>query len=168
MAESGGVKRRRMVIRVLAVLALAAVGLLMYKIGKEFDVVLDNGAVTIDGISYVAMDYGTVTIDKDEKKAFDMWAGDRVIKKMIGARHSLTIKIINEDDDTVLRTVEREIDLSFDTRADMLSLAAITEGAVNIRTPNPRYSPEPVIIPEEKPAETEIPAEEAIIPGEGF
>jgi hypothetical protein len=148
----------------LTVAALVAVGFLMHRIGKEFDVVIDNGTVSIDGANYEGMAYGTVLIDGDEKRAFDMWAGDRVIKKMVGAAHKLTIKILNEDDDSVIKTVDRDIALNFNTGAEMVSVSAIIEGAGNILTPNPRYKPEPVFDPDDPAAAPEIPGE-GLIPG---
>jgi hypothetical protein len=94
-----------------------------------------------------------------------MWADDRVIKKMVGSKHSLTIKVINEDDDSVIRTEEREITLDFNPNAEMVSISAILGGAKNILTPNPLYSPEPVFVPDEKPAVPTTP-EESIVPGD--
>ncbi|MDR1650287.1 MAG: hypothetical protein LBR87_00705 [Synergistaceae bacterium] len=152
MARKDAAAARRMVIRALSVLALAALAVLMYKIGREFDMIIDNGSVVIDGREYAAMDYGTVIIDNGRIKDFDMWADDRVIKKMVGAEHVLTVKVINEDDDSVIKTVERRITLDFNTRAEMISIPAITNEAENIRVPNPLYSPEPVAIPDDPPS----------------
>jgi hypothetical protein len=147
----GGAKHtgaRRAAIRALVVLGLVGIGFLMFKIGREFDVILDNSAADIDGTRYEAMDYGMVIIDGDVKKGFNMWERDRVIKKMVGSNHRLSIQIMNEDDDSVIGTVEREIELIFNTRAMMVSVPAIIGNAPNILTRNPLYSPEPIIIPE--------------------
>ncbi|MDR3281348.1 MAG: hypothetical protein LBT23_12665 [Synergistaceae bacterium] len=157
MKIGGAVSARRFVIRVLVVAALVALAVSMYKIGREFDVIMDNESVVIDGADYAAMDYGTIIIDGDERRAFDMWADDRVIKKMVGANHRMTINVINEDDDSLIRTIERNITIDFNTRAEMLSISAMTNEAENIRTPNPLYSPEPVIIPDDNPPEGGIP-----------
>ena len=92
------------------------------------------------------MDYGMVIIDGDVKKGFNMLAKDRVIKKMIGANHRLSIQIMNEDDDSVVKTVEREIALGFNQRAMMVSIPAIIGDSPDILTPNPLYSPEPAIV----------------------
>ena len=47
MSAGARTRTRRMVIRAIAVLFLAGVGFLMYKIGREFDVIIDNGTVGI-------------------------------------------------------------------------------------------------------------------------
>ena len=163
--KNGSAGARRAVIRLAVLAALVALGFLMHKIGKEFDVIIDNGTVSIDGARHEGMAYGTVIIDGDEKKKFDMWADDRVIKKMVGSKHSLTIKVVNEDDDSVIRTEEREITLDFNPNAEMVSISAILGGAKTILTPNPLYSPEPVFVPDEKPAAPTTP-EESIVPGD--
>ncbi|MDR2780292.1 MAG: hypothetical protein LBB28_04120 [Synergistaceae bacterium] len=144
-----GAGTRRVAVQALVVLLLAGIGFLMYKIGREFDVIIDNGTVNIDGARYEAMDYGMVIIDGDEKKGFNMWAKDRVIKKMIGSEHRLSIQIMNEDDDSVVKTVERGITLGFDQRAMMVSIPAVIGDAPGILTPNPLYSPGPAVVPDE-------------------
>jgi hypothetical protein len=140
-----------MMIRAIVVLLLAGVGFLMYKIGREFDVIIDNGTADIGGARYEAMEYGMVTIDGDEKKGFNMWARDRVIKKMAGINHRLSVKVMNEDDDSVMKIVERQVTLGFNQRAMMVSIPAILGNAPDILTPNPLYAPEPAINPAREP-----------------
>jgi hypothetical protein len=147
MNAGARVRTRRTVIRAIVVLFLVGVGFLMRKIGREFDVIIDNGTANIGGARYEAMEYGMVTIDGDAKKGFNMWAKDRVIKKMVGTAHKLSVQVVNEDDDSVLKTVERQITLGFNQRALMVSIPAILENAPDILTPNPLYSPEPAIVP---------------------
>jgi hypothetical protein len=141
-AGAGYAGTRRAAMRAAAVLILVGIGFLMYKIGREFDVIIDNGAAEIGGRRYEAMEYGVVTIDGDDKKGFSMWAKDRVIKKMIGSNHKLSIRIMNEDDDSVLKTVERGINLGFNQKAMMVSIPAIIGDSPDILTPNPLYHPE--------------------------
>jgi hypothetical protein len=137
-----------MVIRAIVVLFLIGIGFLMREIGREFDVIIDNGAVNIGGAKYEAMEYGMVIIDGDEKKGFNMWAKDRVIKKMTGSSHKLSVQIMNEDDDSVVKTVERQITLGFNQRAMMVSIPAIIGDSSDILTPNPLYSPDTAIVPD--------------------
>jgi hypothetical protein len=160
----GRVKIRRLLARTFVIILLVITAVAMYKIGKEYDVILDNKTVTIGDDACDAVEYGTVTIDGDEQGAFDIWAGDRVIKKMTGKNHSLTIKVLNEDDDSVTKTVNRDITLDFDTRANMLSIAAMINEAQSIIIPNPLYSPEPALIPDSPPSPEEGAPEGAIDP----
>jgi hypothetical protein len=122
----------------------------MYRLGKEFEVIIDNGSVSVGGVRYEAMPYGTVRIDEDTKD-FDMWADDRVIRKMVGKNHRLTVIVLNEDDDSVLKTVERDITLDFNPRAEMVSVSAIIAELGGILTPNPLYSDVTVVVPDAAP-----------------
>jgi hypothetical protein len=154
MSVSGSsVRVRRLLIRLLTVACLVGVGFLMYHIGKEFEVIIDNGPVSIGGVRYEAMSYGTVFIDEDTK-GFDMWTDDRVIKKMVGKNHKLTVKVVNEDDDSVIKTIERGITLDFNPKAEMMSVSAIIAESSGILAPNPLYS-EPVFVPDATPAPSE-------------
>jgi hypothetical protein len=150
-SETERVGTRRMAIRAIAVLILVGVGFFMYKIGREFDVIIDNWDSSIDGAKYGAMGYGMVVIDGDEKKGFNMWAKDRVIKKMIGTNHRLSVRVMNEADDSVTKIAEREITLGFNERTMMISIPAVIGDSPNILTPNPLYSPEPAIAPADAP-----------------
>ncbi|MDR1133930.1 MAG: hypothetical protein LBL05_07175 [Synergistaceae bacterium] len=152
MSVSGSpIRARRLLIRLLTVACLVGAGFLMYRLGKEFEVIIDNGPVSVGGVRYEAMPYGTVRIDEDTK-GFDMWADDRVIRKMVGKNHRLTVIVLNEDDDSVLKTVERDITLDFNPRAEMVSVSAIIAESGGILTPNPLYSGEPVFVPDAAPA----------------
>jgi hypothetical protein len=145
MSVSGSsIKARRFLIRLLTVACLVGVGFLTYHLGKEFEVIIDNAPVSVGGVRYEATPYGRIFIDADTK-GFDMWAGDRVVKKMVGKNHKLTVKVLNEDD-SVLKTIEREITLDFNPKAQMVSVSAIIAASANILTPNPFYS-EPVFVP---------------------
>jgi hypothetical protein len=150
VSGSSSVTARRLLIRLLTVACLVGVGFAMYHLGKEFEVIIDNGPVSVGGARYEAMPYGTVYIDEDTK-GFDMWTGDRIIKKMVGKNHKLTVKILNEDDDSVLKTVERNITLDFNPKAEMVSVSAMIAEASGILAPNPLYS-EPVFVPDAAPA----------------
>jgi hypothetical protein len=143
------------VIRLAVVAILVAVGFLMYRIGKEYEVMLDNKTAEIGGVKYEGMAYGEILIDGTERTKFSMWDGDRVIKKMVGSDHKLTIKVLNEDDDSLIKTAERDITIDFNARASMISIGAILGGAENIVVPNPNYS-EPVFVPDDKPSQSPV------------
>jgi hypothetical protein len=140
MASHGNVMKRRVIARSALIICIVALGFLMYVIGHEFDVILDNGTVSIDGAEYAAVEYGTVVIDGDERRGTDVWADDRIIKKMIGVNHRLTIKVLDPDDDSVIKSVELPLKLDFNTREMMISLAAVASESSNVLTPNPNYS----------------------------
>ncbi|MDR1579809.1 MAG: hypothetical protein LBS35_05585, partial [Synergistaceae bacterium] len=57
------VRARRLLIRLLTVACLVGAGFLMYHLGREFEVIIDNGPVSAGDVRYEAMPYGTVYID---------------------------------------------------------------------------------------------------------
>jgi hypothetical protein len=130
--------RRRLIIRTALAVCFIALGFLMYRIGKEYEVFIDNETVTIDGERYEAVKYGSFVVDSGGKAA-DIWEYDRVIRKMTGRSHKFTVNILNEEDDSIIDTVERTVILNVDTRKWMVSLAAIANGGDNVFIPNPNY-----------------------------
>lgn len=144
------IRKRRIAIRLLLVAALVGVAFLMYNIGREYKVLLDNETVAVDGTEYPAVPYAELTIDGNENKKTEIFADDRIVEKMVGSRHSLMLTIMNEDDGKVIRTVERTFKLNVDTRKWMISLAAVAGGAENIFVPNPLADED-----EEEASETE-------------
>lgn len=153
MAAHHPLNKRRSVIRVLLLVLLVALGFTMYNIGKEYTIVVDNDAVTIDGREYSAIPYGALVIDGDEKKALEIWEDDRLLHKLTGANHKLVVKVLNEDDESVLSTVEHSIKLDFNTKRWMISLPAIVAGAENVLVENPVYTGEAELIPDDEPEE---------------
>jgi hypothetical protein len=156
-----GVNKRRLIVRLVLVALLIGLGFLMYDIGKEYSILIDNETVEIDGREYPTIVYGSLVIDGNEKDAADIWEDDRVLRKLTGVSHTLSVRTLDEDDDSVLATVERQVRLDFDARAMMISLPAIAGGAENILIPNPSYTGEPESIPDET-AETET---DGMMPG---
>ena len=153
--------KRRLAIRLALLLGMVALAFAMYHIGKEFNVLLDNETVTVDGTDYPMIDYAMLTIDGDDDKEIEIMADDRIIRKMVGKKHKLVLKIMAEDEETVVKTVERTITLNVDTKAWMVSLPAVANEAENIFVPNPAYSEddEPEAVPEE-----EAPADDMELP----
>jgi hypothetical protein len=143
---------RRVIARLAVLVCLAAVAFLMYDIGKEYDVIIDNQRTSIEGTEYGPIPYCSLVIDGDERKPVDIWAEDRVIQKMVTETHSFVIKILDEEDDSVISVIERTVTLDGYTRARMISLPAIVGEAAEIFIPNPLFSPMQISDEEEEPA----------------
>jgi hypothetical protein len=149
MATASKVKTRRLCIRLALIALLAGLGVLMYNIGREYGILLDNGKTTIGGEEYRAIPYGLLVIDGDEKNPLEFWEDDRLLHKLTGKTHTFTVKILDEDDESVIGTVQRVVTLDFDTRRWMLSLPAMAiAGRVDeILVANPAYTGDPEIVP---------------------
>jgi hypothetical protein len=151
MPESRNTRNRRLAIRIAILVALIVLGYSMYNIGKEYNVLLDNKTVTIDGIVYPMLDAVSLTVDGVKKN--DVRADVRVAQKMVGKSHRIKLEVLNGDK-SVAKTVERTVRFDLNMSAWMISLPALAAEATDI------YVPSPVIFaPPPPPAATEVPAE---------
>ena len=100
------INKKRLVIRLALVALLVLLCFVLYYIGKEHEVLLDNKNVTIEGREYQEIPYMNVVVDGDEDKALEFYAGDRDVVKLKGPSHTLKISVINEDTEEVTKTVE--------------------------------------------------------------
>ena len=145
------IKTRRLITRLLLIASLIGIAFLMYNVGKEYKILLDNESITVDGKNYEAFEYATLQIDGREKK-LEVYADDRLAETLVGSTHKFVLTVMNEDDEKVLATVERSIKLPSDTARWMISLAALAGGSENVFVPNP------VFFDEEKEAADEAEA----------
>lgn len=135
--ESAGVNKKRLVIRIVLLLMLVAFGFLLFYIGKEHELLLDNKSVAIGGKSYAAAEFMRITINGDEKKTIELYANERDIAKVSGPRHTIKVEIVNEDTEEIIKSVERS--LNFGTMPSlMISLPALAGEASDVYLPLPR------------------------------
>ena len=155
------VNKKRLVIRAVLLVLIVAFGFLLFYIGKQHEVLLDNKEVEIAGKSYKAPEYMVVTINGDEEKSMEFYPEDRDVVKLNGPTHSIKIAVINEDTEAVIKTVERSFNFGR-TPALMISLPALLEDAPDVYLPLPGTGDDA-----EDEAEAEAPAEGTEAPAEG-
>ena len=126
----------RKLIRIGLFFALIGFGFLLYNIGMEHQVLLDNKTVTIEGKTMEEIPYARLTIDNNTEEPFEFEAGDRDITKLVGRSHKLKLEVLEEDLETVIKTVERDLPLGT-TPSVMISLPAVLAEAQNITIPLP-------------------------------
>lgn len=129
---------KRLVIRIVLLALLLALCAFLFYIGKEHDVMLDNKTVTISGQEYKEIPYMTVIVDGDEEREMEFSAGDRDALKLQGPKHSMVIKVIDEQSEKVLKTIEYKMNLGT-ISSIMLSLPAIVDGAKDVALPIVTY-----------------------------
>ena len=127
---------KRTFIRIGLFIALVGFGFFLYNIGMEHQVLLDNKTVTVDGKSMEEIPYARLTIDNNTEEPIEFEVGDRDITKLVGRSHKLKLEILEEDLETVTKTVERDLPLGT-TPSVMISLPAILAEAENITIPLP-------------------------------
>jgi hypothetical protein len=124
---------RRNGFRLALILFLIAFGALLFYIGKEHQVFLDDKAITLDGKTYPAIENLKVSVNGGE--ALEFVADDRDVTVSDGPFLSVKVEITDADG-KVLRTIERSARLRFQ-RSVMVSLPALAGGAPNFLIPPP-------------------------------
>ena len=124
---------RRNAIRTGLVLLLVGLGVLLFFLGKEHQVFLDNKAVAAGGKEIPALESGRVTVEGGEPLEFV--ADDRDVTKIRGPRAHVKLELLDPEG-KVTRTVERSVSFSFENRA-MISLPALAAGDEGYRLAPP-------------------------------
>lgn len=81
---------RRNLIRVGLLIILIAFGFILYNIGKEHKIFIDNRDITIGGKEYVAST--TYRVYVDGKQVGDVRKGKRKVAKSPGSKHTIVIE----------------------------------------------------------------------------
>ena len=88
---------RRLIIRIVLCLLLAAVGYWCFLTGKAYDIVLENVALEADGKTFPAMEAVNAYVDKDPAPIL-LLDGDHMVATAVGLHHVLRIDVLDEDD----------------------------------------------------------------------
>lgn len=124
---------RRNGIRTVLVLLLVGLGVVLFALGKEHQVFLDNKAAAVGGAQIPALEAVRVTVDGGEPLEFA--ADDRDVAQTRGLRANLKLEVL-DGNGNVTKTVERSVSFSFEDRV-MLSLPVLVQGGEGYRLPPP-------------------------------
>ena len=124
---------RRNGIRTVLVLLLVGLGVVLFALGKEHQVFLDNKALAVGGAEIPALEAVRVTVDGGEPLEFA--ADDRDVAQTRGLRANLKLEVL-DGNGNVTKTVERSVSFSFEDRV-MLSLPVLVQGGEGYRLPPP-------------------------------
>lgn len=124
---------RRNGIRTVLVLLLVGLGVVLFALGKEHQVFLDNKALAVGGAEVPALEAVRVTVDGGEPLEFA--ADDRDVAQTRGLRANLKLEVL-DGNGNVTKTVERSVSFSFEDRV-MLSLPVLVQGGEGYRLPPP-------------------------------
>ena len=124
---------RRNGIRTVLVLLLVGLGVVLFALGKEHQVFLDNKALAVGGAEVPALEAVRVTVDGGEPLEFA--ADDRDVVQTRGLRAQVKLEIL-DGNGNVTKTVERSVSFSFEDRV-MLSLPVLVQGGEGYRLPPP-------------------------------
>lgn len=112
---------RRFIGRTILIVILAALGVMLFYIGKEHSVFFENKTITVDGTEYApAMTY-MVTVDKTiEQKTRK---NSKKVAKVPGSKHKIIIKELL-DGNEIGKVYEREFSLKVNENA-LINITAI-------------------------------------------
>lgn len=115
---------RRNIIRLVLVAALVGLGALLFLLGKEHQLFLDNQAVTVDGREIKPIESLRVTVQGGQPMEFV--ADDRDVVIVRGPRVSIKVEVLGQDGG-VVKSVDGALSFGVEDRA-MVSLPAFVEG----------------------------------------
>lgn len=132
----GAVNKKRLVIRLGLLSVVVAIGFLLFCLGKEHEILLDNKTAEIGGTQYQAAQYVKITINGDEKNSIELYSDERDVVKLSGPAHSVKVEIIDEDTEEVIKSAEKNFNFGR-TSSLMISIPAIAENAPDVYLPLP-------------------------------
>ena len=97
-------KRKRLIVQLLLILALVGVSVALFVIGKGHQLLIDNKRVTIDGKRVEAYEWVNVYLD-GATKPIELEEDDRQMGKVSGPWHNIRIEIL--ENEKVVKTYER-------------------------------------------------------------
>ncbi len=158
----GTVNKKRLVIRLGLLSVVVAIGFLLFYLGKEHEILLDNKTAEIKGIKYQAAQYVKITINGDEKNSIELYSDERDVVKLSGPDHSVKVEIIDENTEKVVKSAEKDFNFGR-TSSLMISIPAVAENAPDVYLPLPG-----AMAPQASAPKSDIPAAEAEdVPEEG-
>jgi hypothetical protein len=136
MGQEFAVNKKRLVVRIVLLALVILLGFVLFYIGKEHEVLIDNKTVTIEGKEYEAADYIVITVNGDEDNAVELYEGERDAVRVAGMKHTFKVEVIDEDTDEVLKSQERAFNFGR-ISALMISAPALADNAPNVFLPHP-------------------------------
>ncbi|MDD4011302.1 MAG: hypothetical protein PHI83_04080 [Sphaerochaetaceae bacterium] len=113
---------RSLLIRIIAIVLVIALGIVMYFIGRQHSILIDNKDIVIDSVTYPA--YKLLEVKIDDQKAKELSKRDRIEVIVTAQKHTLTVV------DSMKGTGMIVYDLNIPVKEDMmlLSLPALLAG----------------------------------------
>ncbi|MFA6689336.1 MAG: DUF6672 family protein [Sphaerochaetaceae bacterium] len=116
---------RKIWIRLAVIVAILLVAVLMFLIGKQHTILLDNKTLEFGGETYKAFSIVEVQVDKEEQ--LELAARDRDKAVVTGQRHSITVLYMDANYEEIEKTWKFSVPLGEDML--LLSVPALVGGA---------------------------------------
>ena len=139
--------------RALALVLLVALGVWLFYVGREHQVLLDNKTIDLEGTTFKALQEVRVSVNGGEP--VELYPRDRDMVKVVGPTFSLRVEI--EDPGSDVELVEREVRVGFGKDL-MLSFPLMAASRDFILPP---------LASQRAPAPEAVASEDALVPGAG-
>ena len=120
--------------RALALILLVALGVWLFYVGREHQVLLDNKTIEADGKTFRAMEQVNVSVNGGDP--VELLARDRDVVKTVGPSFSLRVEVLDSMGGDVERTIELKMTPGFG-KDMMLSLPLLAAGREDFLLPPP-------------------------------
>lgn len=139
--------------RALALILLVALGVWLFYVGREHQVLLDNKAIELEGTTFKALQEVRVSVNGAEP--VELYPRDRDMVKVVGPAFSLRVEI--EDPGSDVELVEREVRVGFGK--DLMLSFPLMAASRDFILPPPAS--------QQTPAPEAAASEDALAPGAG-
>ena len=114
--------KKRLLIDAALVLFFITLSMFLYSSGKGYALIFENRDITIGDSTYQSPGYIRITMD-NKGRPLEIMEKDRDIMTVKGKKHLMKVEVLDEDEETVLSTAERQISVRYD-RGNLLSIPA--------------------------------------------
>ena len=139
--------------RALALILLVALGVWLFYVGREHQVLLDNKTIELEGRTFKALQEVRVSVNGAEP--VELYPRDRDMVKVVGPAFSLRVEI--EDPGSDVELVEREVRVGFGK--DLMLSFPLMAASRDFILPPPAL--------QQAPAPEAVASEDAPVPGAG-
>ena len=124
----------RVLLRTLVLVALLALGVALFYVGREHRIFLDNKTIEAGGKTFRAMEQVNVSVNGGDP--VELLARDRDVVKAVGPSFSLRVEVLDSMGGDVERTIELKMTPGFG-KDMMLSLPLLAAGREDFLLPPP-------------------------------
>ena len=124
----------RVLLRTIVLVALLALGVALFYVGREHRIFLDNKTIEADGKTFRAMEQVNVSVNGGDP--VELLARDRDVVRTVGPSFSLRVEVLDSMGGDVERTIELKMTPGFG-KDMMLSLPLLAAGREDFLLPPP-------------------------------
>lgn len=119
---------KKLLIRIAIVAVLIIMGFVLFTLGKEHKVFIDNKDLTVNGTTYTATSQYEVWVDGEKVGRLPLRPGRRQVAYVAGPRHSIILQEI-KDKEPVGDIIEKKFKLATGDREVVINIPALVKGS---------------------------------------